>query len=444
MAKIALTTEKYVIYATLKASGVVERPDIIGAVFGQTEGLLGDDLELRELQKSGRIGRIDVDVETRMGKTTGKLRIPSSLSKEETALVAAAIKTIDRIGPCEASMTIDKVDDVRAAKREDILAEAQKILGGMSESKESSEFSEMVKQNVRTSRIVSVGPDKLPASSGIGDADSIIVVEGRADVVNLLKSGIKDVISMEGTSVPKTISELSRHKNVTAFLDGDRGGDLILKELSQVANVNYVARAPDGKEVEELTQKELLQCLRNRVTFGSMPLRGPASPASRSPRTASQAREYSRPTGRRPASGTSRRSTSSRGSPSGGRSRPGDRGSSYGRPRRDDEGPRSYTRKANLEDAEKYKKVLSKLYGTHAAKLFDKSFKEIGDVPVRELEKVLADLGSNSVETIILDGAVTQGIIDAADKKGVKMVIGNRKHFSKRPVSMKVFSKQEL
>jgi DNA primase len=71
MGKISPVSIKYIIHARLELSGVAERPDIIGAVFGQTEGLLGSDLELRELQKSGRIGRIDVKLEIKSGKTSG-------------------------------------------------------------------------------------------------------------------------------------------------------------------------------------------------------------------------------------------------------------------------------------------------------------------------------------------------------------------------------------
>ena len=55
MGKISQVSSKYIIHANIDIEGVVDRPDVIGAIFGQTEGLLGADLELRELQKSGRI-----------------------------------------------------------------------------------------------------------------------------------------------------------------------------------------------------------------------------------------------------------------------------------------------------------------------------------------------------------------------------------------------------
>ena len=109
MAKIAPTSIKYIIYANFEAEGAIEKPDVIGAIFGQTEGLLGNEMELRELQQEGKIGRIDVDTETVDGKTVGEIRIPSALDKAETTLIAAALETIDRIGPTEAKIEIIKV-----------------------------------------------------------------------------------------------------------------------------------------------------------------------------------------------------------------------------------------------------------------------------------------------------------------------------------------------
>src|SRR3989344_370152 len=100
MGKISPVSAKYIIHSQIQIEGVVDRPDVIGAIFGQTEGLLGADLELRELQRGGRIGRIDVKTEIKAGKTAGEIIVPSSLDKAETAIIGAAIETIQRIGPC--------------------------------------------------------------------------------------------------------------------------------------------------------------------------------------------------------------------------------------------------------------------------------------------------------------------------------------------------------
>ncbi len=266
MMKVPDTT-KYLIHAEIVADGVIERPDVVGAIFGQTEGLLGSDLDLRELQKTGRIGRIEVKVESKGGKSYGEIKIPSSLDKIETAIIAAALETIERVGPCSAKIEVKKIEDVRATKRKKIVERSMEILKELFEEPEieSEKIAELVKQTLRTDEVVEYGEEKLPAGPAIDESDAIIVVEGRADVINLLRHGIRNVIAVEGTNIPKTIIELSKKKTVTAFLDGDRGGELILKELLQVADIDFVARAPDGKAVEDLTLKEILKSLRNKI-----------------------------------------------------------------------------------------------------------------------------------------------------------------------------------
>ena len=261
------STTKYLISARLEAEGIVEKPDIVGAVFGQTEGLLGEELDLRDLQKSGRIGRIEVDVQSKKGRTVGLILIPSSLDQVETSIMAAALETIDRVGPCKATIRVDKVEDVRVTKRNKIVERARQLLTSMLEGSKTSgsDLLDEVRASVQVSEIVSYGPERLPAGPNVADSDAIIVVEGRQDVLNLLRSGIKNAIAVEGTNVPKTVQELSKEKVVTAFVDGDRGGDLILRELLQVAEVDFIARAPRGREVEELTQKQIMKSLRNKI-----------------------------------------------------------------------------------------------------------------------------------------------------------------------------------
>ena len=101
----------------------------------------------------------------------------------------------------------------------------------------------------------------LPAGPDMAN-EEIIVVEGRADVVNLLKYGVKNVISMDGASLPRQITKLGEKKKLILFVDGDRGGLLIAKDAIANANIFAIAKAPAGKEVEELTGKEILAALR--------------------------------------------------------------------------------------------------------------------------------------------------------------------------------------
>lgn len=267
MVKLAQTTIKYMIEADFETDGIVEKPDIIGAIFGQTEGLLGTDLELRELQRTGRIGRIDVDVSSMEGKSSGKISIPSSLDSSETALIAAALETIERIGPCNSVVKLTSLKDVRSMKREFVMDRAKEIMQWLSNesSPNSSNMSEAIKEHVRTAQIQEY--DGLPCGPDTLTADEIVIVEGRADVINLLKNGVRNVIAMDGNKIPEAILRLSKEKITTLFVDGDRGGELIIKEFLQLADLDYVVQAPQGKEVEDLTKKEIFKTLREKQTI---------------------------------------------------------------------------------------------------------------------------------------------------------------------------------
>ncbi|MCX6692781.1 MAG: DNA primase DnaG [Methanoregula sp.] len=260
-------TTKYLIHINLTAEGVVEKPDVVGAIFGQTEGLLGEDLDLRDLQRTGRVGRIDVQLTSKKGETKGEILISTSLDRAETAILAASIETIDRIGPCVAHVTVGSIEDIRVSKRKKIVDRAKEILIERFDDGtiDTNELLDDVRQSLRIEKIGSVGEEKMPAGPNVLDSDAIIVVEGRADVLNLLRFGIKNAVAVEGTNIPKTIVELCEKKTATAFFDGDRGGELILRELLQVADIDFVAFSPRAKSVEDMTRKEVIKTLRNKV-----------------------------------------------------------------------------------------------------------------------------------------------------------------------------------
>jgi DNA primase len=260
-------TTKYLIHISLTAEGVVEKPDVVGAIFGQTEGLLGEDLDLRDLQRTGRVGRIDVQITSKKGETKGEILISTSLDRAETAILAASLETIDRVGPCIAHVTVESVEDIRVVKRKKIVERAKEILLDRFEDGtiDSDELLDDVRQSMRVEKIGSVGEEKVPAGPHVLDSDAIIIVEGRADVLNLLRYGIKNAVAVEGTHIPKIVEELCAKKTATAFFDGDRGGDLILRELLQVADIDFVAFSPKGKSVEDMARKEVIKTLRNKV-----------------------------------------------------------------------------------------------------------------------------------------------------------------------------------
>ena len=424
------STTKYLIQARLEAEGIVEKPDVVGAVFGQTEGLLGEELDLRDLQKSGRIGRIEVDVQSKKGRSEGTILIPSSLDQVETSILAAALETIDRVGPCKATIKVDKVEDTRVTKRNKIIERARSLLSSMvEESKTSgSDLLDEVRQSVQVSEIVSFGAERLPAGPNVADSDAIIIVEGRQDVLNLLRSGIKNAIAVEGTNVPKTIQELSKERALTAFVDGDRGGDLILKELLQVAEVDFIARAPRGKEVEELTQKQIMKCLRNKIPADQYvemyglsgqvykaesefpepkPAAGPQPRAEPRPEFRPEPREPREPREERPPA------------------------------------PLTPTTKVLNPKLEKYRDILLQLGGSSTARLLDEGDGVVTEVPVRDLVETLKT--AKQTRAVVFDGIITQRILDIASEMNMHSIVGTKMGtITKQPAGVEVWTRSDL
>ena len=258
-------TTKYLIHARIAANGIVERSDVVGAVFGQTEGLLGDELDLRDLQQSSKVGRIDVEISSENGQSFGELTIATSLGKAETAILAASLETINRVGPCQADIEVTAIEDIRAAKRREIVDRAKELLSTAFD--ESGVSGADLVDDVRDSaRVADVADyEGLPAGPRIEDSDAVIIVEGRADVRQLLAYGIKNAIAVEGTDIPDAVADLTADRTTTVFVDGDRGGELILRELLQVGEIDFVAFAPPDRSVEDLSRTAVLDRLRQKV-----------------------------------------------------------------------------------------------------------------------------------------------------------------------------------
>ncbi|MDD1768811.1 MAG: DNA primase, partial [Methanomassiliicoccales archaeon] len=412
------STTKYLVKARLIADGIVEKPDVVGAIFGQTEGLLGDELDLRDLQKSGRIGRIEVEVGSKQGKSEGEVLIPSSLDQVETVILASALETIDRVGPCKAKINIESIEDVRITKRARIIDRARELLGDlMKQSKNTGiDLTESVRQSVQVEEVIHYGKDRLPAGPNVPDSDSIIIVEGRSDVLNLLKSGIKNAIAVEGTNIPKTISDLSRERIVTAFVDGDRGGELILRELFQVAEVDFVTRAPRGQEVEELTQKQIMKCLRNKIPGEQfVEMYGFGGEAAQANNVVAHTAEK-----------TERM----------------ERMETAIAPREEREERRPVKKLSPAQ--QKYKTMLSELSSTLNGRLLNDKGVVIKEVPSKELANVLKDAPKETV-AVVFDGVITQRILDLATERKIGTVVGTKiSNVTKQPSSVEIWTKDDL
>jgi len=367
-------TAKYVIHAKIEVNGVVEKPDVVGAIFGQTEGLFGPELDLKELQKNNRVGRIEVEVKNEHGKTYGTITVASSLDKVSTAILAAAIESVERVGPWEAKVTIERIEDLRETKRRQIVRRAKEILRRwiVEKTPEADEVIREVSSVLKPPEIVLYGPEQLPAGPDVDSAQSIIVVEGRADVHNLLRCGVRNVIAIDGARIPETIVKLSKNKQIIVFLDGDRAGDLILKEILETVDVKYVARAPPGKEVEELTCKEIMNALRERVPVSEVKIK------------------YAR-----------------------------------------------------VSLPQKIVETVENLKGTLEAVLFNEDLNILARIPVSELAEKISSL--NGVSVVVFDGIITQRIIDLAEEKGIKYIIGDQiSDVVKKPVKLRILTFDEV
>lgn len=362
MGKIA-ENAKYLMRFFLEADSLVERPDVIGAIFGQTEGLLGAGMDLKELQESGRVGRIEIMFqESKDGKTRAEIVIPSNLSIKETALLAASVETVDKVGFTSAKIILKDIEDVRSSKRNYIESRSKELLSGLyGKFADPRETLDRLDKDIKTAEATEY--KGLTAGPDVQKSREIIVVEGRADVLSLLKYGIRNAIAIDGSKVSENISDLVKDKIVTVFLDGDRGGDMILKRLKQFIKVSYIARAPDGKEVEELTGKEIRQCLKSRR----------------------------RDDGRMVSA--------------------------------DSPKPGAHTTLADSNEVkEQLGLMLKDMLGTKEVIFLDKDLEEVHKASYNELPRLLKVVDFDNVDIVVMDGKFTKDMADQFEKKNISVV----------------------
>ena len=414
------TSSKYLIRASIRANGVVNKSDVVGAVFGQTEGLLGDELDLRDLQKSGRMGRVEVEIKSDKGKSIGEIVISSSMDQVETSVFAAALETVERVGPCKATVKITTLEDSRTSKREIIIDRARSLLINLIKDSRGagSTITDTVRQVLQTEEIVRF-KGKLPAGPNVDTSDAVIVVEGRGDVLNLLRHGIKNAVAVEGTNIPKEVVALSKERTVTAFVDGDRGGEMIIQELLQVAEIDFISRAPSNTEVEHMTHQQIMKSLRDKVSAELF----------------MEQNKWSRPG----SSGTKAKSSDKK-------------------TRRGTKSKSSKEEKVTPKEKEVTEEVpaeaavaspvfveqLDQLQGTKNARLLMGD--EVADeVSISGLQEVLETRKNNGVNTLVMDGIITQRLIELVPKAGIKIIVAEKKGpLPRDPVGITMFTREDL
>jgi len=414
---------KYIIHADVRTSGVVERSDVVGAIFGQTEGLLGDGMDLRDLQEASKVGRIDVDVDSEGGRSFGTITIASGLDRVETAVLAAGLETIERVGPCRANCTVSKIEDARAAKRREIVDRATELLAEFDEETLTSDrLVDEVRERFRESEVVEYGG--LPAGPRVVDSDAIIVVEGRADVRTLLSYGVRNAIAVEGTDIPDAVADLTNERTTTVLLDGDRGGDLILRELAQVGDIDYVAFAPSGQSVEDLDRAAVVSALRKKLPYDQVS-------------ETSTPREAFAPTD----GGTVESLSSDSVAGAIEDELPGSAGESEpeGGPAGDGEKEGTGS-PATLGDH--VRAVIDGESGE--ARLLDGSFDAIAEIPAADCFDAIADAEAVP-HAVVIDGTVDQRLLDIAAQRGVGQIVGRETgDFVKQPTNVRVHEAADI
>ncbi|MGN6630269.1 MAG: DNA primase DnaG [Candidatus Nitrosocosmicus sp.] len=395
---------KYHVKLKFEVDGLVEKADIIGAIFGQTEGLLGPEMNLNELQKVSKVGRIEVNVDSKSNSAKGDALIPMSTDISTAALIAAAIESIDKVGPFQAKFSLIGIDDIRAIKKKIIVDRAKKIVQEWA-TKTISEGEEMLKDVYDASkpgRLTTFGKAQLACGVGVYDSDWIILVEGRADVINLLRAGYDNAIAIEGAKIDETILKLTQGKRIIAFIDGDRAGDLILKELQGLVKIDKVYRAPLGREVEECTPLEISEILKDVNDF------------IKNIHIVKQDFDNNNQIGTKEGKDTVNDTEEKN----------NDELSAI---------KKRLTIKEQDEIVSIIKQVFPDINETLEAIIFDKSLKTMIKVPVSEIVRKVFDTKGGKL--LVLDGIITQRLVEAANKAGIQYIIGHRTTSLKKPVN---------
>jgi DNA primase len=386
-----------IIQISIEIAGRVTQSDIIGAVFGQTEQVLGDTLDLRKLQKEGKLGRIEVHTEYNDKGTLGTITIPSHMDTTNTVIIAAALETIEKIGPCQAKAKVSKIENIKEIKVKEIIAHAKEVLKKfMSVSIDSQELIDKVNSEMKMSQATEY--KGIVCGPNLQYHDELFFVEGIREVQNLLKTGIKNVAAFGDMSNKETLKELAEKYEIIALVD--RGKTHLVKQLMEFADIDNFA-TPDGHgKIHALNSKELHKAIRNYVSTEQL---------------VGQVRKYPthRPESRAPARPAPPVRQDSRAPP-----RPDSR-SRQGHPRH--ERPQRVSPiPAHISTLLKDKK---KELHKGEAFVLDAHFNVLGKLPVAEVGATLG--GLSNVKAVVVSGDIDSDLINSAERNNVEFLAGD-------------------
>jgi DNA primase len=271
-----------------------------------------------------------------------------------------------------------------------------------------SEGEEMLKDVYDASKpgkLTAFGKAQLACGTGVFDSEWVILVEGRADVINLLRAGFDNAIAIEGAKIDETITKLTEGKKVIAFLDGDRAGDLILKELQGLVKIDKILRAPMGREVEECTPLEIAEILKEAMPF--VTANGQQQRAQSLQQAESiqlQKQERQEQIDEQQLQITAHNT--------------------------------SNTKEEDTGILTAVKEVYPQINETLEAVVLDGSMKTLLKVPVSDIVKKLNS--TEGAKMLVLDGIVTQRLVEAADRVGIEYIVGHRTGELKKSTDVRV------
>ncbi len=448
-----------IIHISIEIAGRVTQSDIIGAVFGQTEQVLVEDLDLRKLQKEGKLGRIEVETQYNDEGSIGTITIPSHMDNTNTVIIAAALETIEKIGPCKATAKVRDIENINGLKVREIVAHAKQVLQKFMEvSIDSQELIDKVNDEMRMEQAEKYGEEGVLCGPKIENYEELIFVEGGEELRNMLKNGIKNVVAFEDLSKRKTLTELGEKKEIIVFVD--KGREYLVKRLMEFADIDNFSTPEDYKKIKEMGSKELHKALRGYVSAEqigarressynnynapreSMPQRRAPEQVrdERSPQAMPQAtpgnfvaspRPPQQVNAQRPVQPTPERERCARV----GRdrwNRGGDRGEMGGRgaPPRREYGRNDRDERRDFKPRYEVPEHISSLLKTKKGELkegetyvLDKEFNVLGKLPVSELSSTLGSL--NNVRALVYNGNVDNNLISVAEKNRIEFVAGN-------------------
>ncbi|MCX9025904.1 MAG: DNA primase, partial [Candidatus Methanoperedens sp.] len=213
------------------------------------------------------------------------------------------------------------------------------------------------------------------------------------------------------------------------------------------ADVDFIARAPDGKGVEELVQKEVVKSLRQKIPveqafdyYQVSKKRRIAILAATKKKAGKGESVIPDEVEVKPAEVPEFESQ-----PEKPKSKIEYRQEFRGEPRQEPRAePREEPKREKEVKESPFQEHIKELSGTLSARFIDENNNTLNEVPVRDLATALKDANGN-IKSVVFDGVITQRIVDIASDKGIENLVGAKMgSLVKSPASIHIETSNQL